>query len=464
MLNRARESDDFKAFFESAPIGMAITAHDGGWMQVNRALSAMLGYSVEELLAATLVTLTHADDLTKTREVLGLLVSKERDSVVVDKRLRARDGSYVWVHVTTQLQDSADGALPHFFSYIVDIADRVKSDAALQASETRYRRLFEAAKDGVLIIDAATGQIVDVNPFMTELTGYPKADFVGKQLWEIGAFEDAAAARSSFAELLAEDYVRYDDLPLTSIDGCNVAVEFVSNVYLVDGQRVVQCNVRDVTQRRRAEADLRLRDRAIQAVTLGIVITDGAQDDQPIIYASPGFERLSGYTAAEVLGKNCRFMQGPDTDPAAVAKLREAVRAGRACSVELLNVRKDGTTFWNLLALSPVIGADGRVTHFIGVQTDVSDRRTLEAQFLHSQKMEAVGRLAGAHLRALLHHEGPWQGHRPRARDGLRHREAERRSHLGLQRARQGIDLQDLLPAGRRRRRRSPHGAASDGV
>ena len=391
----ARETEEFKAVFDNSPIAKAITSPEGVWLRVNRALAAMLGYSVAELLATSFVTLTHPDDLAKAREAVRVLVASERESVVVEKRFRARDGGYVWVHVTTVLRRSAEGAPLHFFSYLIDITDRMKSDAALQASETRYRRLFESAKDGILILDKDTGQIIDVNPFMTELTGYPRADFLGKRLWEIGAFKDAGAARDSFAELLAREYVRYDDLPLKSRDGRKVEVEFVSNVYLVDGRRVIQCNIRDLTERRRAEADIRLRDRAIQAVTQGILITDAAQDDQPIIYASPGFERLSGYTAAEVLGRNCRFMQGRDTDPAAVAKLREAVRAGRACSVELLNVRKDGTTFWNLLALSPVLDADGRVANFIGVQTDVTERRRLQAQFLQAQKMEAVGRLAG---------------------------------------------------------------------
>ncbi|MDP3207899.1 MAG: PAS domain S-box protein, partial [Rhodoglobus sp.] len=341
------------------------------------------------------VSLTHPDDLPKAREAVRVLVSDERESVVVEKRFRAHDGSYVWVHVTTQLRRNAEGAPLHFFSYLIDITDRKKSDDALQASETRYRRLFESAKDGILILDAESGRIVDVNPFMAELTGYARADFLGKHLWEIGPFKDAVASQSAFAELQARDYVRYDDLPLRCHDGQQVDVEFVSNEYLVDGRRVIQCNIRDITVRRRAEADLRMRDRAIQAVTQGILITDSLREDHPIIYASPGFERLTGYSAAEVLGKNCRFMQAPDADLPARAKLREALGRGRACTVELLNVRKDGTTFWNLLAVSPVTDADGRVTNFIGVQTDVTERRRLEMQFLQAQKMEAVGRLAG---------------------------------------------------------------------
>jgi PAS domain S-box-containing protein len=134
---------------------------------------------------------------------------------------------------------------------------RQSPEAALQASEARYRRLFEAAKDGILILDAQTGAIVDVNPFLVELTGYTRSDFLGKRLWEIGPFKDVAASRASFADLQANDYVRYDDLPLLASDGRKVDVEFVSNVYEVAGQRVIQCNVRDITARKQAELEHR---------------------------------------------------------------------------------------------------------------------------------------------------------------------------------------------------------------
>jgi two-component system cell cycle sensor histidine kinase/response regulator CckA len=131
--------------------------------------------------------------------------------------------------------------------------ERKRAEHALEASETRYRRLVEAAKDGILILDADTGKIVDVNPFLLELTGYSRDDFLGKHLWEIGSLKDIAASRSSFAELKTKRYVRYDDLPLETRDGRKIDVEFVSNVYRADGQNVIQCNIRDITARKRAE-------------------------------------------------------------------------------------------------------------------------------------------------------------------------------------------------------------------
>ncbi|QEL17643.1 PAS domain S-box protein [Limnoglobus roseus] len=136
--------------------------------------------------------------------------------------------------------------------------------------------------------------------------------------------------------------------------------------------------VHDVTDRKQTEDALRLRDRAIQAVDAGVIITDALQPNNPIVYASPAFERVTGFVGEEAIGRNCRFLQGPGTDPLAVAALRDAVREGRSCDVEVLNYRKDGTTFWNQVLISPVRDDAGRLTHFVGVQTDVTARKTAD--------------------------------------------------------------------------------------
>jgi two-component system, cell cycle sensor histidine kinase and response regulator CckA len=138
-----------------------------------------------------------------------------------------------------------------------------------------------------------------------------------------------------------------------------------------------------------------LHDRAMQAVTQGILITDPRQPDNPLIYVSPGFTAITGFTAEEAIGRNCRFLQGPETDPAAVAAIREALLHGKPCRVELLNYRRDGSTFWNELSIAPVSDNQGNISHFVVVQTDVTSRRQLEEHYRQAQKMEAIGRLAG---------------------------------------------------------------------
>ena len=126
----------------------------------------------------------------------------------------------------------------------------------LQTSELRYRRLFEAAQDGILILDADTGMIEDVNPFLIQMLGYSREEFLKKKIWEVGAFRDVQASRQAFEELQEHEYIRYEDLPLKAKDGHLIQVEFVSNVYLMDEEKVIQCNIRDITERIRAQDEL----------------------------------------------------------------------------------------------------------------------------------------------------------------------------------------------------------------
>ena len=393
-MNDTTDEALYRAIFETAPTGKAVTSPEGAWEHVNAALVGMLGGSIVDVLASPFLARTHPDDLAEVCEARRRLIAGELASYACERRFQTADSGYLWVHETTTLFEDAGGAR-HVLTDLVDITIGRAADLELRSSEAQYRRLFESAMDGILIIDAATGRIVDANPFMTQLTGYASADLVGEHLWDIGPFKDALSSKISFRELQDRGYVRYDDLPLKTRAGLTVEVEFVSNVYLVADKRVIQCNIRDISVRRRAENDLRLRERAIESVAQGVLITDVSAPDNAIIYASPGFARLTGYSATETLGRNCRFLQGPGTDPVQVSLLRSALQNGEPCTVELLNYRKDGTSFWNQLAISPVRDAEGRLTNYVGVQTDVTSRRKLEAQFLQAQKMEAVGRLAG---------------------------------------------------------------------
>jgi two-component system CheB/CheR fusion protein len=139
---------------------------------------------------------------------------------------------------------------------IEDITDRRRAEVAMQHSEVRYRRLFQTAKDGILILDTDTGKIIDANPFMLALLGYSHDEFLGKELWEIGLFRDIEQSRAAYRELQEKGYVRYENLPLESRSGQKVEVEFVSNVYAENHHQVVQCNIRDITERRKTERAL----------------------------------------------------------------------------------------------------------------------------------------------------------------------------------------------------------------
>jgi PAS domain S-box-containing protein len=136
-----------------------------------------------------------------------------------------------------------------------DITQRRQLEQVLDFSEVRYRRLFEAAHDGILVLNLDTGKIEDVNPFMLDLLGYPREHFIGKELWEIGVFGDALASQRAMETLRRDGKIRYEDLPLENINGRRIPVEFVSNVYLEDHHPVIQCNIRDISDRKLHERE-----------------------------------------------------------------------------------------------------------------------------------------------------------------------------------------------------------------
>jgi len=156
--------------------------------------------------------------------------------------------------------------LQRILLFIEDITERRESQAATRASEIRYRRLFEAARDGILILDPSTRKITDANPFMTELLGYSHAELLGKELWEIGLLTDEKASQSAFRELQKKHFIRYENLPLQNKAGQHHEVEFVSNIYDEDGRKVIQCNIRDITERKHNERALQASEERFRAL------------------------------------------------------------------------------------------------------------------------------------------------------------------------------------------------------
>ena len=129
-------------------------------------------------------------------------------------------------------------------------------EQALRASELSYRSLFEAARDGILILDVDTGRVTDVNPFLMELLGFSHREMVGQTVGDLSPFKDLVTNQAMLERLQSHGYVRYEDLPLETRDGRNVAVEFVSNVYQAGDRKVIQCNIRDITERKRAQDEI----------------------------------------------------------------------------------------------------------------------------------------------------------------------------------------------------------------
>jgi len=259
-----RESESkFKHVFEAANVGKSITMPTGE-IHVNQAFCDWLGYTPEELSEKKWQDITPANDIEAIQQLLEPLLKGDRDSARFDKRYIHKNGTTVWADVSVAMRRDLAGKPLHFITTIVDISERKQAEEKLNASEVRYRRLFEAAKDGILILDATTGMITDVNPFLTEMLGYSAEEIHGKKIWELGSFKDIVASQVNFLELQQKGYIRYDDLPLESADGRKYPVEFVSNLYQVNHHQVIQCNIRDISDRKRAENIIRTRLRLVE--------------------------------------------------------------------------------------------------------------------------------------------------------------------------------------------------------
>ena len=146
--------------------------------------------------------------------------------------------------------------------------------------------------------------------------------------------------------------------------------------------------------RRQIESELRLKDRALSAVEEGITITDPSREDNPMIYANKGFQKMTGYDVDEILGRNCRFLQGPDTDPKTVEQIRKALEEDVHVTVEILNYTKNDKPFWNQLSITPLYNDMGELTHYVGIQKDITEMKRQEEELKEAEKLAAIGEMA----------------------------------------------------------------------
>jgi two-component system CheB/CheR fusion protein len=238
------------------------------------------------------------------KEVIKTLISIEKSTVTTDGR---------WFDIKIMpyrtLDDHIDGLVLTFNDVTkfkkMEIELKEANEKLQKSKETRYRKLFETAKDGILILDADTGQITDVNPFLVELLGYSREQFIKKAIWNIGLFKDMVANVDKFKELQQKEFIRYDNLPMETIGGKKINVEIISNVYEVENQKVIQCLVRDITQRKQAEEKLTIsetRYRSLfESAKDGILVLDAENGN--IVEINPYLIEMLGYSKEELVQK-----------------------------------------------------------------------------------------------------------------------------------------------------------------
>ncbi|NEW84749.1 MAG: PAS domain-containing sensor histidine kinase [Mariniphaga sp.] len=251
------ESDNkkFTSIYDFAPVGYFTITSDGSILELNHKSAEMLGMARSILINRNLRFFIAEISLPIFNEfLLKIFGSKSSQSCEVTMISKANTSVILYVEgvISEDEQQCLISAM--------DISTIKQAEEKMRNSENKYRRLFEAAKDGILILDAQSGMIIDVNPFLIEKIGYTYEELLGKELWEIGTFKNIVASKEAFIELKKNEYIRFDDMPLEAKTGEQVSVEFVSNVYLVDGIKVIQCNIRDITERKLAQDIIKERE------------------------------------------------------------------------------------------------------------------------------------------------------------------------------------------------------------
>ncbi len=404
-----REAEErFRSAFDDSSIGMVLTGPDGSFLQVNAAMCEMLDYSEAELTAATFTDITHPDDVRESADMVRRALAGGLRTFEFEKRYIHKDGHVVWTSVSSSLVRDGQGDPLHFTTQVQDITERKRAEEEIQRlneglerrvrertarlrnaltelreSEERYGLVVEGSNDGIYDWNVRSGEMF-WNDRLFEIVGLSRGEFTPTLdgFFDLMHPEDRETVSASL-EAHMEEGEEFDvefRFQRSSEENRTCIIRGKAQRDRNDKPFRMAGTVTDITERKRVEEVLRLRDRAISASSNGLVISDPKLPDNPLIYVNPAFEEMTGYTAEEALGRNCRFLQGEDGDQEAIAVLREAIREGRDHTVVLRNYKKDGTLFWNELSVSPVRNERGDLTHFVGVQNDITLRKRAEEE------------------------------------------------------------------------------------
>ena len=259
---------------------------------------------------------------------------------------------------------------------------RADAPDAMRSSEAQYRRLFETAQDGILILDAHTGLIIDVNPFLIRLLDYSREEFIGSSLWDIGAFKQIKESKAAFKELQDKKYIRYEDLPLETRGGRRVNVEFVSNVYDVDGKSVIQCNIRDITARKQSENTLREYERVVESLEEMILVVDR---QYRYVIANRALLNFHGMLAEMVVGHFVHEIVGEDLFAAQIKAKMDECFLGNAVQYETTYNFPDRGKRELSVSYFPIETPAG-IERIAGVLQDITERKLAEEALGNSEE------------------------------------------------------------------------------
>jgi diguanylate cyclase (GGDEF)-like protein/PAS domain S-box-containing protein len=369
----------YRLLFEAGPEAMyVVDQRHLGFLAVNQAMVDIYGYSREELQHMTPLDIRPTSERQRFLESVQQVLDCERSCNLGTWQHRHKDGREIFVEALVHKIDF--NGLPAFLAVVRNVTDTLHARQEVQRKESAYRQLLTDSRDAVLVLDR-DGSVRYANPAAEQLLGAGFAELQGGHL-----------------ELPVEPgQLRECTLPL--FDDRSVAVEAQCSQSEWDGQQMRLLALRDIGPRIESEKQLRLLRRSLEASYNGTLICDAQADDMPIIYANPAFERITGYGAAEVLGQNCRFLHGTEADQPGLDDIRQGLKVNRETHVVLRNFRKDGTPFWNALYIAPVPDEQGRITHFIGIQNDISEQHRFESELAYNTSHDV---LTGLPNRSLL--------------------------------------------------------------
>ncbi|MEQ1518044.1 MAG: PAS domain S-box protein, partial [Usitatibacteraceae bacterium] len=359
----------------------------------------MLGYRVHELPSTPDVwrSLVHPDDSTRIAAHLINTYKSDATESEVEVRLRHKDGHYAPVRVHATLVRNEQGKAIRVVGTTTDLTASKQMQADLQTQRDFSTQIVNTMGQGLCVTNAA-GLLIFVNPAYARLFGYTVEEMIGKTSADLFPAEELANQSEQRAARLAGKTSTYESR-VRLADGSIVPVSITSAPLWQDGHSYgAIAVVSDLTESKRAQEALRVSDLALRAISQGVIITG---PDQRIQSVNEAFSLITGYDKKEVLGRTCKFLQGPLTDPVAIADMESALKSETEYANELLNYRKDGSIIWVDMTIAPVRDERGTLTNFIGITRDISERKSLEFEReIERRVLELVA--AGGALPALL--------------------------------------------------------------
>jgi PAS domain S-box-containing protein len=377
----------YRNLFESSMDAILIVDDNQQYVDVNSAACELLGYTKEELLTKKIGDIVATDTEVKDQLWDEMIENQNSANSIYLKR---QDGTILLTEYTA----TANIQPNRHMSIIRDVTERKRVENKLRESEQRLDTILQTLMDGVVMV-TTEGKIIFANHAAETILGIKKDEIEGKYYnsreWkQLDEFDNPYPL-----DQLPLAIAMREQRPVEAIKHAIVSPEGEKKWLTVNAAPLFDeegnlygaiAGFQDSTHRKQIEQQLVLNTRAIESVSEGVVIADINQPDEPVIYANQGFYNITGYSPQEVLGKNCRFLQGADTDPNTIEAIEKSIVSGETFEGEILNYKKDGTPFWNYLRLYPITDQRGKTNYMAGFQSDITERKQMEEMLRLSEQ------------------------------------------------------------------------------